>query len=150
MTIYGVKSMDEKTEQKLHPSVITFKEFINKNPKLRREIRKSGRSWQEYYEKWVLLGEDDVYWEQFKEVRNTKEKETNSEQKAEDKAEKKTQDMINQLLKLGENIDFNKIQGQVANLSKTIGVFQELVDQYQQAKSHQQTPKKQGFKWFQD
>lgn len=141
--------MDEKTGKQIHPSIIAFKEFINKNPKLRRELRKSGRSWQEYYEKWVLLGEDDPYWDQYKDMSESKQKETKTEEK-EDKSDNKGQEMLDQLLKIGENIDFNKIQGQVANLSKTIGVVQELVDQYQQAKSHKPPSKNQGFNWFQD
>jgi len=54
-----------ENEKKLHPSVIEFKHFINEHPGILKEIRKSGRSWQEYYEKWILLGEEDPYWQQF-------------------------------------------------------------------------------------
>src|SRR5690606_26506434 len=119
-------NMEDKIDKKLHPSVMNFKEFINKHPELRKELRKTGRSWQEYYEKWVLLGEDDAYWDQFKSNKENKTNHSEAENKEEDKSDQKNFEIINQLLKLGENLDFNKIQGQVANLSKTISVVQEL------------------------
>ncbi|WP_068672498.1 spore coat protein YlbD [Oceanobacillus sp. Castelsardo] len=136
----------EKEEHKLHPSVTSFKNFINEKPLLLREIRKNGRSWQDYYEKWVLLGEEDPYWQKY-DKEDTDNGSNSKEPK--DKSESKNFELINQIMKLTENIDINKIQGQVANLSKTIGAVQELVDQFQQSKK-QQPQKSQPFNWFQD
>jgi hypothetical protein len=136
----------EKEEHKLDPSVTAFKNFINGKPLLLREIRKSGRSWQEYYEKWVLLGEEDPYWQEFDKA-DTEDSSTNKDSK--EKSESKNFELMNQIMKLTENIDINKIQGQVANLSKTIGTVQELVDQFQQSKK-EQPQKSQPFNWFQD
>lgn len=50
----------------LHPSVAAFKNFVNRHPKLLEEIRKSGRGWQEFYEKWAILDEDDPFWKDLK------------------------------------------------------------------------------------
>lgn len=137
----------EKEEPKLHPSVASFKNFINDKPLLLKEIRKSGRSWQEYYEKWVLLGEEDPFWQQYEEEQDTDNSSKSKDSK--DKSESKNFELMNQIMKLTENIDMNKIQGQVANLSKTIGAVQELVDQFQQTKK-QPPQKSRPFNWFQD
>lgn len=130
---YGVNNMSENG---LHPTVTEFKSFINKHPKLIEEIRKSGRSWQEYYEKWVLLGEDDPMWEKF-----IDKKEKSSQKKSE---------LFNQIMKLTENIDLEKVQGQVQQLSGTISTLQELLGTFQETKRTNQTYQNQPPNWFRD
>ncbi|WP_156290448.1 YlbD family protein [Oceanobacillus salinisoli] len=137
----------ENEDQKLHPSVVSFKQFVNKYPLLLREIRKSGRTWQEYYEKWVLLGEEDPYWDQFKEKDDQTTRQSRA--KSKDKAEEKNFELMSQLMKLTENIDMNKIQNQVSNLNKTIASVQELVDQFQHP-PHQNAQHSRPFNWFRD
>ncbi|WP_085992496.1 YlbD family protein [Oceanobacillus senegalensis] len=129
-------------EQELHPSIVSFKHFVNNHPALLRELRKSGRSWQEYYEKWALLGEDDPYWDQFMEK-------SESTKHTETKSNEKNFELISQIMKLTENIDINKIQGQVSNLSKTIGTVQELVNQFQESKQ-EKSREPHPFDWFHD
>ncbi|RDW18446.1 hypothetical protein CWR48_12820 [Oceanobacillus arenosus] len=126
--------------QHLDPTVTAFKEFINGHPKLLKEIRKSGKSWQEYYEKWVLLGEDDSHWAQYKEE---------SSKVKEDKGEEKNFELMSQLMKLTENFDINKVQGQVQQFSNTISTIQEVISQYQQTKKPSE-PVKDPFNWFRD
>lgn len=131
----------------LHPTVREFKAFINQHPKLIKEIRKNGRSWQEYYEKWVLLGEDDPLWESFKEPKEAVE--TNK------KTSSGKPEWINQIIKMTENMDINKVQEQVNQLSDTVSTLQEVLGQFQhkdqqedteQLNNHQERP----FKWFKD
>ncbi|RDW17946.1 YlbD family protein [Oceanobacillus chungangensis] len=124
----------------LNPTVLAFKEFINAHPSLIKEVRKSGKSWQEYYEKWVLLGEDDPHWEQYKEE-PTKENEK--------KSDEKNFELMSQLMKLTENFDINKVQGQVQQLSNTISTIQEVISQYQQSKKPSEQTK-DPFNWFHD
>src|SRR5699024_5412270 len=108
----GVKNMGDDN---LHPTVAEFKSFINKHPKLVEKIRKNGSSWQEYYEKWVLLEEDDPYWEQFKDY-------TNPQQKSDSKTE-----WVSHLLKVTENIDIKKVQEQVNQLSGSSRISESTV-----------------------
>lgn len=127
-------------EKKLDPTVMEFKQFINNHPKLIENIRKSGSSWQEYYEKWALLGENDSMWDQYKD--------TDTDHNTEHKKEKNNE-LFGQLIKMTENIDMNKLQKQVHQLSNTISTVQELLNQYQETKK----PKQDGnrpFNWFQD
>ncbi|GGB44991.1 hypothetical protein F3157_06790 [Virgibacillus dakarensis] len=130
-------------EDQLHPTVREFKAFLANHPKLVKEIRKSGRSWQEHYEKWVLLGEDDPYWSQYKE-----DVEENSEQKG----TKKQSELFSQLLKMTENIDINKVQKQVKQLSTTIATIQEVLGQFQETKKSSPGPKNEPrpINWFRD
>ncbi|GAB3068101.1 spore coat protein YlbD [Virgibacillus ainsalahensis] len=128
------------SEDKLHPTVINFKQFINKHPALREEIRKSGRSWQEYYEKWVLLGEEDAFWDGYKE-KDTKEQD--------DSLKGNNTELFGQLIKLTEKMDINKIQNQVSQLNNTITTIQEAIQQFQESKKVQSTSK-DPFNWFRD
>jgi len=136
-------------DHKIHPSVQEFKQFINKHPKLIANLRKKGRPWQEYYEKWILLGEEDDYWERFKEL-NTDEmgKKQESNVENEDDSKKKNMELFSQLLKKAENMDMDKVQKQVHQLSSTISTVQEAIGQFQQNKSPIANQKPQ--EWYQD
>ncbi|MFC4556993.1 YlbD family protein [Virgibacillus kekensis] len=130
------------SDDKLHPSVREFKAFMNRHPKLVEEVRKSGRSWQEYYEKWVLLGEDDSFWEKYKKQNgNGKSRSKGGGQK----------ELLNQLVKLSESIDLDKVQSQVGNLNSAITTVQELLGQFQSDKPQQtfRRPYHQD-NWFKD
>ncbi|MFC4025445.1 spore coat protein YlbD [Oceanobacillus longus] len=129
-----------KKLEELHPTVIAFKNFINKHPLLLREVRKSGRSWQEYYEQWALLGEDDSHWEKYKdEPLNEKV----------DKSTAKDSELVSQLLKYTSNLDINKVQGQVDQLSKGIATIQEMMEQFKGSQKKEQLPK-DPFSWMRD
>ncbi|MCM3742252.1 YlbD family protein [Oceanobacillus luteolus] len=128
--------------------LLQFKEFINNHPKLIREIRKNGKSWQELYEQWVLLGEDDIHWNQYKDDIEDKEAENQDKDGIFSKLDLKP-DLVKQVLKYAETIDINKLQEQVQQLSKTIGTVQEIVNQYQQPK-RTGNQKDRPFDWFTD
>lgn len=126
----------------LHPSVVSFKNFINSHPALIKEIRKSGRSWQEYYEKWALLGEDDSYWDKYKVDKH-------EENVNEEKESVKNTELVSQLMKYTSNLDVNKMQGQVEQLSKAVTAIQEMVSQFKKTQKNNQ-PEKDSSKWVQD
>jgi len=48
-----------------------FREFANKHPLLRDEVRNGKRTWQNIYEEWVLYGEDDPQWQNYVASPNT-------------------------------------------------------------------------------
>jgi len=134
------------TESNLNPEIIRFRNFINKYPKLIKEVRKDGRGWQEIYEQWVLLGEEDEYWGQFKEKQE--DTQVNNEKKPV-KLDMKS-DVVKQILKYTETIDMNKLQEQVQQLSKTLSTVQEVVSQYQQSSKNKLTAPRRNFNWFHD
>ncbi|MFD1068264.1 spore coat protein YlbD [Oceanobacillus locisalsi] len=123
----------------LHPSVAAFKSFVNRHPKLLEEIRKSGKGWQEFYEKWAILDEDDPFWDEYK----LKEPSGDAEPKSEEaKKEKKTDhsDLIRQIVDYTQNLDTEKVQGQIEQLSNAIGVVQEMIGDMKKSSS-ENTPR---------
>ncbi|MEC5422809.1 YlbD family protein [Virgibacillus sp. C22-A2] len=133
------------SDQELHPSVVRFKNFINKHPKLLEEVRRNGRSWQEYYEKWTLLGDDDPLWEHYKQDDS---KELDDED-VESEETKDKSELFGQLMKMTEKMDMEKVQKQVQQLSSTITTIQEGLTQFKQTKNTQPAPK-EPFNWFRD
>ncbi|GGN49126.1 YlbD family protein [Oceanobacillus indicireducens] len=125
-----------------------FKSFLNSHPKLVRKIRKDGKSWQEIYEQWVLLGEDDIHWEQYKEETDEKNKSGEEKNQTFSKLDLKP-DFIKQILKYTETVDVNKLQEQVQQLSNTIATVQEIVDIYKKPPA-QENRTRQPFDWFRD
>ncbi len=49
-----------------------FKEFVSKHPKLKEEVTNKTYTWQNIYENWVILGENDPMWNKYKEEKEIK------------------------------------------------------------------------------
>ncbi|AGE79798.1 cytoplasmic protein [Bacillus thuringiensis serovar kurstaki str. HD73] len=88
------------TKGPLHPSVQQFKEFVNHHPKMVHEVRSGHKTWQQFYEEWYLLGEEDPIWATYRPdgapafssvKENKKEKDNRTE-------EEKTADVMGQML----------------------------------------------------
>ncbi|MCD7033923.1 YlbD family protein [Metabacillus sp. GX 13764] len=113
------------SSKKLHPSVEQFKEFVKRHPSLIQEVRKGKRSWQELYEDWHLLGEDDQMWAAFKD--------TGTEEEKEDKK----QDMMSRILSSVKNMDANEMNQHLYNMSSTVSTIQGILEQFGFAKPSQ-------------
>lgn len=125
--------------KEIHPKVKEFQTFINKHPKLIEEIRRSGKAWQFYYEKWITNGENDPTWNTY--INSNKEEKSNSQQSK----------ILDQLLRLSQNIDVDKIQQQVKKLDDTIGTVQSLLNQLMDKKNETgNDPSPNQFNWFRD
>ncbi|MDP4085698.1 MAG: YlbD family protein [Bacillota bacterium] len=109
-------------QKKLHPSVVEFKEFVRNNPKIIQEVRKGNATWQELYEDWYLLGEDDERWEKLGQQKEA------VEETMED--DKKT-DWMSTLTGMLKKMDPNQMQHHINNLSQAIGAIQGLLTQFQ-------------------
>ncbi|MFD2443395.1 YlbD family protein [Bacillus sp. CGMCC 1.16607] len=111
------------TSKKQHPNVIKFKEFVMKHPKMTTEVRSGVVTWQELYEDWYLLGEDDPRWNEFKEGTVKKEmEETNTENKS---------DWMTQVFGYLKTMDINQIQQHINHVSQAIGAVQGVLSQFQ-------------------
>ncbi|HLR62233.1 MAG TPA: spore coat protein YlbD [Lentibacillus sp.] len=115
----------------LHPSVREFKAFLQKHPKLVEEVRKNGRGFQEYYEKWALLGENDQFWDQYK---------ANVSDNPDNRSKQGKAEIMERLIQMSENIDLDKLQKQVDNVNKTITTVQGMLGQFQSNKEPSQRP----------
>jgi Putative coat protein len=119
-------------KKKLHPSVEKFKEFVKAHPELVQEVRKGNTTWQEMYEDWYLLGEDDPKWNN--NINNDKD----------EKSEEKKTDWIGTIMGAVKNMDPEQVQGQIHNISQALGAIQGVLSQFQGSKGGQQAPKSSG------
>ncbi|MDC3412807.1 YlbD family protein [Aquibacillus sp. 3ASR75-11] len=118
-------------DKQLDSSVEKFKSFVKSHPELIRKVKQSGESWQPYYEKWVLLGEDDPYWENYKKVGEKKGIKKKSQKSAK---KNKQKELVENLMKIAEKIDVEKVQGHIEQLNGAVSNIQQLVGQYQDYK----------------
>ncbi len=108
------------TSKKLHPSVLKFKEFVKNNPKVIQEVRKGNATWQELYEDWYLLGEDDERWNVL-----------GTENKTETTVSDQKNDWMSNIMGMLKKMDPNQVQHHMNNLSQAIGAIQGLLGQFQ-------------------
>ncbi|MGN7941218.1 MULTISPECIES: YlbD family protein [Bacillaceae] len=106
--------------KKSHTSIQQFKEFVKRHPKLVQEVRKGQKEWQEVFEDWYLLGENDIIWNQYKE-----EKAEEAGNEEEDKV-----DFMSQMLTAVKKMDMNQVNHHISNMSNTITTIQQLFDQF--------------------
>lgn len=118
-------------QKNLHPSVIKFKEFVKNNPALIKEVRDGKSTWQELYEDWYLLGEEDNRWDSLG-VKASNSVEKNDENKG---------DWISTILGAVQKMDPNQIQHYINNLSQALGAIQGVISQFQGSQPGQVKPK---------
>ncbi|QFT88745.1 hypothetical protein FIU87_08820 [Bacillus sp. THAF10] len=102
-----------------HPSIAKFKDFVKRHPKLSEEVKSKKKTWQELFEEWYLLGEEDESWKSFR----------NEEAKLE-KEEKSLTDVIPQVMQALKKMDVNQVQYHLSNMNNAIGNIQDLIQQF--------------------
>ncbi|KGX93289.1 hypothetical protein N781_12850 [Pontibacillus halophilus JSM 076056 = DSM 19796] len=123
--------------KQLHDSVKEFKQFVKQYPDLIKEVRESDEGWQPVYEKWVLLGEEDDFWTQYKEKEKEASVKEGEESKPEEESTEEEQDekeVMGQLMGMLDKVDLNKVQGHIQQLNGAITNIQSLVGQFQDFK----------------
>lgn len=128
----------------LHPSVEKFKTFVKSNPKLIEAVKKGTHTWQELFEEWFLLGEEDPRWAKYlaKPVTKHGSKETETIQKMADEEQKK--DWLGQILGAVKQMDAEQLSMHVNQLSQTLTAIQGVLSQFQGNQPPQQSqPKNQ-------
>lgn len=111
------------TKKELHPSVQQFKQFVKTNPKVVQEVRKGKVTWQELFEEWYLLGEEDSRWDKYREGNTTADAQTTKDTS--------TKDWMSNIMNAMKNMDPNQMQGHITSLSQAIGAIQGVVAQFQ-------------------
>lgn len=114
-----------------HPSIEKFKDFVKKHPKLAVEVRSNKKTWQELFEEWYLLGEEDESWKDFRDGDNLQEEKELKGSKA---------DVIPQILQSLKKMDMNQMQYHLMNVNSAIGNIQQLIQQFIPSSSKGSTP----------
>jgi hypothetical protein len=110
------------SQKKMHPSILKFKEFVRNNPKIIQEVRKGNSTWQELYEDWYLLGEDDARWDSIGEKKNSVMEGESIDNKT---------DWMSTVTGMLKKMDPNQVQHHINNLSQAIGAIQGMLTQFQ-------------------
>lgn len=105
--------------KKLSPKVQQFKSFVQKHPLLIKEVRQNKTTWQELFEEWYLLGEDDPKWLDYRIDQPEK-----AEKKSRIKKGKVTEknEFVNQLLESVKKLDPEQIQKLAGQLSQALDI----------------------------
>lgn len=109
---------------KLSAEVQKFKAFVQNHPYLIKEVRQKETTWQELFEEWYLLGEDDPKWEAYRKdatpnnTRPEKSKNLNATEKNE---------WLAQLLESVKKMDPEQVQTFATQLSKALDVAIEFL-----------------------
>ncbi|MHC0037292.1 YlbD family protein [Pseudoneobacillus sp. C159] len=121
------------TEKKLHPTVIKFKEFVKKHPKISNEVTSGKFTWQQLYEEWYLLGEEDPRWEPFREGLKSPKNENKTDNE-------KSPELMTKIFDYIKTMDMNQIQQHIYQASQALGAIQGILSQFQSSPPPQ-TPK---------
>jgi predicted translin family RNA/ssDNA-binding protein len=97
-----------------------FKQFVKRHPKLIQEVRKENKGWQEIYEHWILLGEEDKFWANYRDSDSEKEK----------LAENEKNDFLSKMVHAIKNMDSNQMNEQIYKMSQSISSLQGLINQF--------------------
>ncbi|MFQ3545867.1 spore coat protein YlbD [Halobacillus rhizosphaerae] len=102
----------------LHPSVKKFKEFVDDNPRVKEQLRKNHSYIQSYYEKWMILGEDDPFWDSLPKVRKG--------------GQNNKKDWMKQLGELMQDVNWEEVSKHIEELNGAIGQIQQLITNVKQ------------------
>lgn len=94
-----------------------FREFVALHPLLRDEVKSGKRTWQNVYEDWVIYGDNNTIWNNYK--------------KQEEKASPTLGDMFNMekiknVVGMVKKIDTNQINKTLNNVQKIIQIVQSI------------------------
>ncbi|MDM5337947.1 spore coat protein YlbD [Fictibacillus enclensis] len=123
--------------------VEAFRIFVQKHPKLIREVRSNTRSWRDVYEDWVVLGEHHDIWNEYKPKQKSQEEYTHfrglkeRKQKQEpDASETKKEITVGDLFSMFRDINVSEIGQHLAQFSGAIEGIHQLLKQFQGSKTY--------------
>ena len=101
-----------------------FKLFVRANPFLISYIRDGKKSWQDFYEMYDIVGDDEVAWNKYLEDSIREESDT----KEEDRSSKGSgfSAHLDDFIKMAKNVDVDKVQEGITSLQKTLTLFGDL------------------------
>ncbi|WP_173916583.1 spore coat protein YlbD [Halobacillus sp. Marseille-Q1614] len=118
------------SEHILHPSVQKFKQFVDQNPKVKEQIRKDHTLMQKYYEQWMILGEDDSFWE-------TGEAEESRSLQKEEGSSLSKKEWMKQFGELMKEINWEDVSKHIDELNGAIDQIQQLITNMQRQNQKQ-------------
>lgn len=96
-----------------------FKEFIKRHPLLKQEVLSRRKTWQELYEEYVLLGEEEF--DSYKKAESKEE--APAEKKETAKKDSSTEDLIKSVIGYVKKIDPDQVTKTVTSIQKVLELF---------------------------
>ncbi|UOQ93060.1 YlbD family protein [Halobacillus shinanisalinarum] len=122
------------SEKVLHPSVQQFKKFVDANPNVKSQIRKNHNLIQSYYEKWMILGEEDSFWKSLSKAKS----QTNSNKK----------DWMKQFGELMQDVNWEDVSKHIDDLDGAIGQILQLISNMQREKEKKTRQETIGYPYY--
>lgn len=132
---YTEECKGENGMGKTHPSIEQFKNFVKNHPGLIIEVRKGSATWQELFEEWYLLGENDPKWTKYNKY--IKEEEPKQETKKENNLTGLT---FNQIMNYIKKLDIHQLQQYLGQMSDAIASLQNLLAQMNETNQNGENP----------
>ena len=98
-----------------------FSEFVDQYPLLLEEIRSSNEPIQTYFEKWSLLGDEDPFWNKYKQ--NHKEQKNTSNKS-------KKNDWIEEIMQYSKHVNMDQVQKHVHSISEAVQSLQSIYSKF--------------------
>jgi hypothetical protein len=115
------------TKGRLHPSVQKFKEFVRNHPGMIQEVRSGAKTWQQFYEEWYLLGENDDIWNAYTVDGNSQ----TTVAAAQGNESGEQSNFMGQMISFFKNINMDQVQYHLTNVTNAIGSVQQVIQQFQ-------------------
>jgi hypothetical protein len=107
--------------KKLNPSVEKFKSFVKEHPGLIQDVRRGDHTWQELFEDWYLLGDEDPRWHTYQSGKTENSEENKKSEKG----------WMNQIGNVLQKMDADQMQNHINSLSQAIAAVQGVLAQFQ-------------------
>lgn len=104
-----------------------FKRFLSEHPQLVQEIRLQQRTLQDVFEEYVLLGEDDPGWENYRE---------HKKKKKEAKEDSSSAQLLSTIM---SHINLDNVDKHIEQADQIIGGIIRMLEQYQQENKKEET-----------
>lgn len=117
-------------------NVTLFKQFVKRHPKLIIEVRQGKMTWQQLYEEWYLLGEDDPSWKKY---RSQSHSETDKNTNSQTTDENHVPEVIKQIMNYIKKMDMDQVQQFLGQINDALENFQKFLEENYKANPHETT-----------
>lgn len=98
-------------------SIESFKQFVKNHPGLIHEVRKGKRNWQELYEEWYILGDEDEIWKPYR--KNDIDNHTDP-----------LPTLFSKIMEKMKQVDFNEVEKNIVQVNSVIDNIQQLLREF--------------------
>ena len=111
---------------KMSENLKLFREFVETHPQIKVSVKDKERTWQEFYEDYIILGPYDNMWKKYKIETNEKEERSDTKMKTKKDVIANTE-FWKSAYNYVKKIDGDKVTKTLGNAQKVLNIFQGFV-----------------------